>query len=375
MTIKKHSLKNTGFTLIELLAVIVILAVIALIAVPAILNVIENARRGAAVDSAYGYIDAVDYSNSMSNLNSTDYSVITTGNISTINNLIKLDGTKPTDGNIVILNSKVTSANLCIDGYQIAYDGVKASITGNCEAVTYTLYANGTTVYFNPVTGETCNSAESVSTQGTNSGCMKWYTFLDSTNSSTVNMILDHNTTGAGILFSNTCETLDGPLDVISQIASDTSAWAGVPNRTDTYVFNGTYSDWSSTYNYTYNANYSSLKARVISADEIAEIIKATDFNVSTYTDNYLYFDTLTSNSPSTATNSYNFLFDNLTISSAYGTYTYNYWTSSASGNSKDFAWEVTKNEWGGSLQTNQVDASGSVGIRPVITLPKSLIE
>ena len=48
-----------GFTLIELLAVIVILAIIALITTPTILNVMENSRRDAAKDKAYGTIKAV----------------------------------------------------------------------------------------------------------------------------------------------------------------------------------------------------------------------------------------------------------------------------------------------------------------------------
>lgn len=50
-----------GFTLIELLAVIVILAIIALITTPTILNVMENSRKDAAKDKAYGTIDAVKY--------------------------------------------------------------------------------------------------------------------------------------------------------------------------------------------------------------------------------------------------------------------------------------------------------------------------
>lgn len=51
---------NDGFTLIELLAVIVILAVIALIAVPIILGVIDNAKKEAFKDTAYGIIDAAE---------------------------------------------------------------------------------------------------------------------------------------------------------------------------------------------------------------------------------------------------------------------------------------------------------------------------
>src|SRR5574344_1151050 len=43
-----------GFTLIELLAVIVILAIIALIASPIIIGLIDDARKEAAANSAYG---------------------------------------------------------------------------------------------------------------------------------------------------------------------------------------------------------------------------------------------------------------------------------------------------------------------------------
>ena len=48
-----------GFTLIELLAIIVILAIIAVITVPIILNIIDNAEKGSAQDSALGYKDAL----------------------------------------------------------------------------------------------------------------------------------------------------------------------------------------------------------------------------------------------------------------------------------------------------------------------------
>ena len=59
----------------------------------------------------------------------------------------------------------------------------------------YYSYKDGTAIYYNPVSGKKCSSSESVSTTGTKTGCMKWYAFNDSSESSTVNMILDHNTT------------------------------------------------------------------------------------------------------------------------------------------------------------------------------------
>lgn len=53
-------MNKKGFTLIELLAVIVILAVIALIAVPQVLRILNEARKSAAQDSAYGVLDAAE---------------------------------------------------------------------------------------------------------------------------------------------------------------------------------------------------------------------------------------------------------------------------------------------------------------------------
>ncbi|MBP3461030.1 MAG: prepilin-type cleavage/methylation domain-containing protein, partial [Bacilli bacterium] len=44
----------------ELLAVIVILAIIALIATPIILNMINDAKKSAAKDSIFGYVEAVE---------------------------------------------------------------------------------------------------------------------------------------------------------------------------------------------------------------------------------------------------------------------------------------------------------------------------
>lgn len=53
-------MNKKGFTLIELLAIIVILAIIAVITVPIILNIIDNARQGAARNSVIGYGKAVE---------------------------------------------------------------------------------------------------------------------------------------------------------------------------------------------------------------------------------------------------------------------------------------------------------------------------
>ncbi len=129
-------MKKRGFTLIELLAVIVILAIIALIATPIILNMINNARKSAAVDSAYGYIEAVEYNNSMNMINKDKYSLIEDGediDISTITN-INVKGTKPDSGKISISKKRVVNASLCISGYTVEYDSKKAEVTGKCNS-------------------------------------------------------------------------------------------------------------------------------------------------------------------------------------------------------------------------------------------------
>ena len=103
--------KQKGFTLIELLAIIVILAIIAVITVPIILNVIDNAKRGTAKDSAYGYKDAISkyYVSGMledeSIKLSDDYNVVD-GKLGEYD--IPFSGTKPTSGYLTFENNALT---------------------------------------------------------------------------------------------------------------------------------------------------------------------------------------------------------------------------------------------------------------------------
>ena len=92
-----------GFTLIELLAVIIILAVIALIATPIVLNVIDNARKSANKDSAYGLLDSAKlyYMEGL-----LDESKSLSGNLI---DKINVSGRKPNSGKLYI-NSKGETA-------------------------------------------------------------------------------------------------------------------------------------------------------------------------------------------------------------------------------------------------------------------------
>ena len=177
-------MKRKGFTLIELLAVIVVLAIIALIAVPIVLNLINNARVGAAEQSATGYVKAVENTIMKDMLNNKD---ISDGKYKYDYLSVDINGNMPTDGIYNVENGKVESAKLCINGYTIEYkNGQSKKISGKCNEINskdddpdkeekeYKVYENGTAIYFNPETMTICNQSEAVSKTGTKKGCMKW---------------------------------------------------------------------------------------------------------------------------------------------------------------------------------------------------------
>ena len=136
----KKILNKNAFTLIELLAIIVILAIIAVITVPIILNIIENSRKGAATDSAYGYKDAINktYVTELSKpnqeglkLNGT-YEVQSDGTlvpadgysfgVTNYNTLpVSLSGEKPTSGTLTYSNNVLTSGTIVIGDYTVTY--------------------------------------------------------------------------------------------------------------------------------------------------------------------------------------------------------------------------------------------------------------
>ena len=118
-------MNKKGFTLIELLAVIVILAIIALIATPLILNVIDQAREGAAKNSAYGYASAVESYLALELLKPST-TVSMTGTFT--NSTISVKGTKPSAVSLTISNGTITGGTITVDGY-ISTFGTNGSIT------------------------------------------------------------------------------------------------------------------------------------------------------------------------------------------------------------------------------------------------------
>ena len=117
-----------GFTLVELLAVIVILAIIALIATPIILNVIDNAKEGAAKNSAYGYIDALEKANAQEILKNSEvtvlndtYTISDSGKVVTYGSdksmTVNFKGDAPSNGGtLTYTNGKLTGGSITVIG-------------------------------------------------------------------------------------------------------------------------------------------------------------------------------------------------------------------------------------------------------------------
>ena len=328
--------KNKGFTLVELLAVIVILALIALIATPIILNVINDAKKQAAKDSAYGYMDAVEKYIVSSELE--DKSIKDgTYSVEELNSMgVSVKGSTPDNGNIEIESGSVKSYDIGIDGYVVSNGEIeKVSTTKKIE--------NGTTVYYNPETENKCSKEEAKSTTGTKRGCMKWYVFNDKEGNATVNVILDHNTT-TNVAWNSTRNNSEMK-EVANALKTDTSTWKNT--------------------------------ARLITANEIAKITENTEFDASKENQPWFYLDSNNQTQTASSTNKskYAWLFDYTDECTSYGcnkadSSTWGYWTSTRKIDSSTSAWLVYRS---GDLHDVYVTDAG-VGIRPVITISKSNI-
>lgn len=115
-------MNKKGFTLIELLAIIVILAIIAVITVPIILDIIDNARKGAEKNSVIGYGKAVELAYTQAQYDTA--MGVTTGGHSVEN----ADNTKLANGQHITIGSGASAINLVVD-----FDGDKVvcSTDGN----------------------------------------------------------------------------------------------------------------------------------------------------------------------------------------------------------------------------------------------------
>ena len=204
---------------------------------------------------------------------------------------------------------------------------------------------SGRVYYYNPVTNAKCTSAEAVSTTGTKTGCMKWYSILDNGTSEKMTLLLDHNTT-ATVAWASSGTNEDGPQEVLTQLNSDIASWNSAIKST----------------------------ARLIEASEIATITDNPSWTAGAdyY---YLHNNSTTEYTGSVGTNKYAWLFDNTSSCTTYGcnvadSSTFGYWTNTAYTRFNDYAWIIDSD---GVLRYYQVVRS-NYGVRPVITVSRSIL-
>ena len=115
-----------GFTLIELLAIIVILAIIAVITVPIILNIIDNAEKGSAQDSALGYKDALQKYYATKSVQNPEQE-LPSGymEISELPSDFTVSGENPSDGWVKLKNGIVEKYSLKYKDYVVSMDNDK----------------------------------------------------------------------------------------------------------------------------------------------------------------------------------------------------------------------------------------------------------
>ena len=232
--------------------------------------------------------------------------------------------------------------------YQIRYEVIDSNNTKSYAIRTvivgeFKILANGTVVYYNPVTNTKCTASQAVSTTGTKTGCMRWYAFNDD-GSDKVNLLLDHDTTPAVLLLSPDTRA-NGLIEVKKQLKSDTSTW----NK--------------------------SINPRLIEASEVAKITNNTAWTAggSSY---YLHTNRNIEYKGPAGTNKYAWLFDNTRSCTNYGCNvadpsTYAYWTNTANSGDSNYAWFVFND---GSLYNFSLTNAVDLGVRPVITISKSII-
>ena len=387
--------RKEGFTLIELLAIIVILAIIAVITVPIILNIIDNAKAGSVKDSAYGYKDAIvnrgvssqilNTSGSFENKNYSADDLKSAG--------VVVSGEEPDENSWVsVVNNDIVDGCLQYGEYMVIVEHgyVGEPVKGQCdEMVSWTqsifptvLKKDGNTIYYdsnwikanpiyyNPVSNSKCEASSSSSALGTSTGCMKWYAYSESDGK--VNMLLDHNIVNNSVWnFDGLNNSID---EVISEIGELTDGWNDRLVRRDSYAAKWT----SGNTEYSLSVSYNGIKARLISAEEVSSVVE----NYSWTKDGNKYFfgsgsDVVfgeQSEAQQLKQESNAWLFDNTEDCAPEGceheqTGVLAYWTSTPKTNTTDHVWCVCN---GGCLDGTATDVA--MGIRPVISVPKSII-
>jgi type IV pilus assembly protein PilA len=330
-----------GFTLVELLGIIILLGLIIMILIPGVTEIINKGKRKAFEVNVKSYIKAANTDNSdKSQINGSYF--LENGNL--INNSddesVEIETTYKDEKGYLYIDEKGNKYGSFYNSkYCATINKNKIRVNEGCK---FNIYENGYEIYYNPEINSICSLNELNQEQAAKTGCLKWHIFNDKKENSYVNMILDHDTS-YNIPYNSTNNTNE-MVEAKQVLISDSSTWAAYVNP------------------------------RLISAKEITEI---TGFNFNNLADYY----NLASNKAEenilmeAGTNPYKWLFNYTSGCRQHGCdyelgNTWGYWTSTPKNETK--VWHIRPD---GTLHSRNTAEDVSKGIRPVITIPKYVLE
>ena len=389
-----------GFTLIEILAVIVLLTLLMGLAVPAIINSVNNKRDQISDISKEMIYDAAELYLSESGVDNLCI---------TLEELVE-------DGKLVspvkdLQNDKEIPLNYYVEVTKDENGQNSYEIKSTCSA--YTVYNPGKDVYYNPVTNKKCTQSEALAKTST---CYMWRVISvnDSTSKNKITLQLDHNIVNLTAWVSKTDynddtnygengNTNKGPITALKVLEEATSGWHNDLKLTYSYNTSsatnnyGTLSCTNGACKVGNGSNITTnLKARMITGEEVSALTvaagAASNSRAGTWTLSsgaYYYFsrDDYVLGTPTTkvsqgetGSTELKWLVENTyahtnskSTNNTYGSINYGYWTLSPSSGTSSGAWYVYHD--GGLANSGDVSRLRSFGVRPVITLNKSIFE
>ncbi len=372
--------KKKGFTLIELLAIIVILAIIAVITVPIILNIIENSKKGAATDSAYGYKDAVNkwYVQKLSedyNFMLSDQYIISNGKVNGIE--IPASGDKPSSGYLNYSNNTLTGGCLVFGDYAVTFTNGEVSNTekGECPpAISPVVYRN--------TSGSISSTADDSITAATQ---LNVGDYVKLGNSDGFYVIKKPTSTDTNVL-------LLAEYNITNKAASNTPAeWKQVTSADATYerVYFSVSDYWSASFattsdcsldTYSYCPKYNNEGYAYVYTGQTTTVNNNTVYLNNLYEPIENYKDYLKETTGLTLTvrpmsykEAYDLGINNDSVTAPTWSFYQDYWLGSGSNNdgSNGFVWDVIND---GTMQNYGSNwGNYTRGVRPLIELPATL--